>query len=180
MTNKNIVEINLRNGDKNVYNAHDLATEAIEQKLETAYGELGIKISVDEIEDGEKLVDEFYRSKGYEIYKVKQKHYETVLDPKPEDKEILNMYLQKNYSASNVSDMFKPGCPDFLAVKWSNKTNEFNEASVEKLFFVEAKHKTDQLRPSQIDWIFHDFFDVPVRVCFTYPPEEIVEGNKQW
>jgi len=170
-----LVELNLRTGEKNIYDTHDLVRDAIENKIETAYGQLGIKISIDEIEDGEQLVDEFYKSKGYYAYNIKQKSYGGVLEPEPKNKQSINEYLQEKFDLRTIDKIIDSGCPDYLIIDWENQESEFKRNSVKDLFFVEAKHKTDNLRPSQIEWIFHEYRKIPVTVCFTYPPEEVTK-----
>lgn len=71
----NVVELDLRTGEKEEINARRLANKAIKQKVDAAYGDVGLKVEVKEIEEPEKFVDSYYKNQGFRIIKMDSNSY---------------------------------------------------------------------------------------------------------
>jgi len=159
-----VVELNLRTGEKNIIDADKLAQNAIKDKIKQAYGRVGLEISVDSISDPERFVDSYYRTQGYFVEKLDPLGNKSVENRRPIEKGLQDLY---NFDLQ-VSKLLKGGVPDFVVYD-SDKFGEVTE-----LFFVEAKNGKDGLSPNQIEWIFHEHINLPVKVCYTHPNKNLV------
>jgi hypothetical protein len=149
-----VKELDVRTGEMQEYDANEMANKAVKQKIEDSYGDVGIKVKIEEIEDPEKFADSFYRSQGYKVLN---------LEPQGNNQDF-SLSLKSQIKTESQENLEQGGIPDLFVYK------EDDERDLKDYFFAEVKHGNDSLSTAQIEWIFHKFRDVPVKICFTKKP----------
>jgi len=162
---KDVVELDIRSGEKNFIDAKNLAKKAIQDKIKEKYGKVGLKVEISKIKDSEQFIDSYYSNNGYEVVRCKANSGLSVYCDNKDESLIKNYFRNQFKKAGCLTDK---GVPDFLVFEKTD--DEINE-----LFFVEAKSSKDGLRPSQLNWMFSENPEIPVKVCYTNPEDTLVE-----
>ena len=118
--------------------------------------------SRDKITDTEKIAFDKIKSNWDNILRTTPRAIEEFEEEYPRICEIVSQEV-KNDGVSDLSNVFRPGVPDFLA---------FNDDG--SYVFIEVKGGGDGLRHSQLKW-FSDFQEINSEIWFTDSNEHVTQ-----
>lgn len=160
----NIIEINLRSGEKKELNTKETLEEIIESEFEDIFSQVGFTVEEIGIKDREKFARKQYENENYSVARVTPNTMIGSIADNDRESSLLVKYIENNFDVNNVSDILVKGVPDFIVYK--PKYEDGFLQRIEEMFFLEVKSNDGGLTKSQTRWIFSENHDMPVKVCF--------------